>query len=702
MLKSVAMLKRFVPIRLGGRPFPFHPWIYFSIFLAANTFLSFADPSAPWAITVAIGGILLPLAVGIHSVLWSPRPKDRPGWDPSSIPWWLWVPALSLLFFSRLYRLDSFPFWPLSDEGQSGFFGIVLSRHWRWDLLLGQERLEPLLLWMLGSFFKWVQPSLFSMRLATALLSLLTCGSAYWAARQYLRPLPAFILVWLLSFSFWMLTHSRTCMALLPISLIQFLCLGLLGKFLKDSRPGIPFGLLCFLGGLGFYAWIAWGGMWVGIALVLAIHAFQRKKGWRYPVAFAVVGSLVALPLVAARWGPGEMDHYRELAAWPFSQVTAAYFYGTFWKGLVSFPFGSSWGGFLNPLLDSLLFLGFLQFLRTSNRAFILCGLSLMFLTSLPGILTVNIDLNRLMTLYPLLTVLALGGLQALMAASGSPSRQALLLGGVLALHTGLDGYNYVYHYGDPRTVPSSQQWRNVQYYDAYRRLDDLRRREGPLYVFSHFNTDYDNKTLEIADYPFNVLENPGLASAHPRWVALITNIEFAPFLLRRFPGTSYGVLRTDRTGPTDPKPYSLFFIPACRFSPGEFAYWVEADRIYADLDFDLKNKTSSQLWESFLMARTGLEGKFKGDRFLSGLYWYKMGFYKFLDVHFIEATRAYEQAIVQGVPAAHFYQDLGLCYQLQGRKKDAERSFRTAAALYREIPSATQEGPALKYLGED
>ncbi len=125
----------------------------------------------------------------------------------------------------------------------------------------------------------------------------------------------------------------------------------------------------------------------------------------------------------------------------------------------------------------------------------------------------------------------------------------------------GLDIYNYVWRYCDIRYAPPHRQWRIVQFYDAFNKLSELSLREGPLYVFSEFNTDYDNKTFDAAFYPFDTLRNPSLSSAHPRLAALIVDRQYFPYFIKNFRAAKLMFLNSD-TGPDDPKPFVLILIP--------------------------------------------------------------------------------------------------------------------------------------------
>jgi hypothetical protein len=300
---------------------------------------------------------------------------------------------------------------------------------------------------------------------------------------------------------------------------------------------------------------------------------------------------------------------------------------------------------------------------------------------ALPGILTNSVELYRVLLTFPLFTILAAMGAYGLMAEECRNWRLML----VFLLMVGsmsLDINNFANHYCNTRIIPPDRQWRNVEYFDAYNILRDFSRKEGPLYIFSTFNTDYDNKTLDFTCIPFDALHNPSLSRARPRWVALIINIQYKPYFIKNFHVLRFKVLNTDKKKLTDPKPFGLFLIPTSQFKGPMLANWMKADEIYREVDFQVNNKKVSDLWAGFLSANSTLGDQYTEDPFLTAVYWEKMGFFKFLDGYFIQATEAYRNAIQNGIPASQLYYDLGFCLQLQNKMNESRKCFGKASLL--------------------
>jgi hypothetical protein len=665
-----------------GSPFqknlPFSPWIYFSIFLVSNGLLSYFPLSFQAKLWIGFLGLLVPLAAGLKSVLDERKSASLPGGahlEPFTVPNWAWVLFGSLLLFTRFYRLTSLPSWPLSDEGIEAFLGMGLVKHWSWNLLWAPARAEPLMYWMLGLYFKLIPPSFFSLRFFPLVVSLMTVGAAYWAARQFLLQSVSFLMAWLWAFSFGEFTLARFCSLVILVPLFQCLCFGWLGRFWASPNARSRwknFLVLCFLAGIGFYTWTNWAAVWLCLLVLLLVHSLELPSlRGVFPLAFTVLSGLMALPLVLARLAPGEMSHIQGailLAPWKTMPV---YLEALFWGESGAFPFGSNWGGFLNPVLGAWVFLGVLHLVRTAARVHLYLASSFFFLALLPAMVSNGLEIYRALPLLPFLMVLAAWGGISLVPRPFSVARGiglGLLMSGSLAL----DLHNYVNHYC------RSTRMRSAAYHHAYQSLEALHKNSGPLYIFAEFNTNYDDKTLNIACYSFNCVQNPDPAQTHPQWAALILNSNYAPYLLRRFEGVKLEALEPEQET-NEHLPFDLFLVPVSKIPKETLDHWVQADRIYNQVDLEVKNKNPLSSWGDYPDSFASLRGRFQEDPLLTSVYWEKFAFFKFLGKDFESAAQAYQNAIQQGIPAAHLYYDLGICLRLTGRVAEAQKAFQEA-----------------------
>jgi hypothetical protein len=663
------------------------PWWYFGLFFTANALLSYFSLPLQAKLWICLFGLFLPFVHGCFAFFRGKRPEDHGKifsqnyLAPGILAFGLF---LALLFLTRFDHLTQWRFWPFEDEAKTALMGMAQAQHWQWNWLYTEAQYEPLFIWLTGIYFRWVEPSLFSMRFLSALVSLATAFAGYWAARQYFSRFFSFLAVSLFAFSFWAFLLSRCFMHLILLPLVECLCLGCLGCYLMAvNRPHRwkCIGALTLLAGLGFYVWTNWMAVWLSLAVVLFFSAISkwRKKGG-YALFFTLGSMLLALPMALTRLSSGSMAHIESLLDFSVWESTLAYLASILWSP--SFPFGPNWGGLLNPFLASWALLGVLELirLRKTTPGF---GLGLgvfVFLCFLPAALTKGVEMFRLITEWPFLIVLALGGLQSLL--SPFTPKKSYLVATLVLGSCFLDGYNFLARYCDPGYVPPGQAWQDVEYCNAYHALEDLSRRTGPMYVFSEFSTDYDDKALNVAVYPFDALQNPALADKHPQWSALLVNAHYSPFLLKQFPGARFQYLNNGLV-PSDRRQLAgLLLIPTDSISPLTLTHWLEADQVYRKLIPAIKGRNPKDHWEPYIEYFKDLNRRFPQDAFLTAVYWEKTAFFQALDRDFLPAARSYQNAVEMGYPASHLYYDLGLCLHFCGRQKQADQAMQKAFRL--------------------
>lgn len=664
------------------------PWYLFLSFLVSNSILSYSGLPLSAKIWIGIVGLLLPLIAAFWAAYEKHHPQ-RPAGSPKAAPFfslglartspplWLWMVFLVILVLTRFYRLTAFPAWPIGDEGTFSMIAMDLNRHWSWKMLLGENQWEPLFAWLLSLFFKAIPPSLLAIRIFPGLISLLVVLGAFWAVRSWDRPWFAFVLAWATAFNFWSFTYSRLCVREGLLLLWIFLALGFLiriwlGK--KCSYSNILF--LSLVLGSGFYIFTSWP-LVLLIALVVSVvkiarYGSIRDKTFSFLLLFLTTG-ILAFPMVMARLSNGGLAHilyeYR-----PSTVVIQGgrYVASLFWYGFHSAPWGPDWGGFFNPVLASLLLLGFVETAYGASLSLKVLMFSAFVLLLAPGALADGFSPYRITALLPLALLFLVLGFKKLLEGRPKSVGAVLLLLWIPSMI--LDIHHYWDSYGK---VSGSKEYAN-----AYEILDALRQKTGPLYIFSEFNNDYDNKTLDIADYPFNAAEKPPLSISRPPWTCVITNIQYAPYFIKTFPGLQFKVLKTDKTGPDDPKPFGIFLIPTSQIPIPMLKNWRKADNIYREIDFKIKNIKPGERWAGFLDTDPGRSNRFPKDPFLTAVYWEKTGFFEFLDGNFVQATEAYRNAIRLGIPAAHLYYALGGCLKNQNRASESVKYFKKAEAL--------------------
>jgi hypothetical protein len=646
-------------------------WAYFALFLTANSFIAYAH--LPFAAQLAIGllGLALPGAFALRACLLN---KTNSAPADGAPPLWLWALFAALFLLVRFIHLTRLPFWPHFDDGIFGFLGMGQMRQWRWDLLYGQFGIEPLMIWSLGLYFKVLPPSFFSLRLYPTLLSIASIPLAYWAARQYFSKWISFFFCAFIAFSFWDMVLSRFCFPGGWSVIFGSLGSGLLALVLKSASPWKPLVLLALLGGLGFYMAPTWGAAWLALALVLSAAFYSRDK--KVPLVYLGVSLLIALPMILARLAPGGLAHFKEnLGSVPL-QTLGPYLACLFWKFYPSLPDANSWGGWLNPLTDSLILMGFLEAVRTRSKTLGVLLIGIFFLL-LPAVVTSGIEVHRVLPTAPALMIFAAVGLWGLMGEKAD-ARSLSLAALLFAVSFALDGYHFVDRYCDIRYMPDELQGRSVPNAQVYDELRERNAKEGPMMVMADFNAVSGDNTLNIVCYPFNTLENPKLAAARPRWIALVAKIDLAPYLLERFHGCEMRFLSAKKVNHL---PDALFLIPAASLDAPTLDRWIKASRICWDLDWAMVNKPQSR--SSKVLVDQLMENKplFAADPYLTTVFWEKIGLMRVIDRDLAGAQTAYRAAIA-GLPLAHLYHNEGLCDRFLGQTQEAQKAFKQETRL--------------------
>lgn len=678
----------------------FHSWVYFSFFLISGTLLSYFPLSLAARLWIFALGVLIPFSTAFWIIL-EKRLKEPPIFfststliektDEPAPSLGLWFIFILLVLFTRFYQLDSIPSWPIGDEGIISTLAMSLRNQWNWTLLWTPARMEPLLIWLLGLFYRIDSPSLFSLRLFTALFSITTAFIAYFCARPFLSRMTSFIFSWFFAFSFWSFSFMRLCTPEDLIPFFEILNLGCLGYFLKsekNEKQWLWMSALIIINILGFYSYINWIIVWFITLLVFIFLSFQKPYLIKKYSSFFLLTSLSTLPLVLSRFTPGGLTYIKSsLAIINFSHSFFDYLYNLFYDSRLSYPYGPDWGGMFDPVTGSLILIGILYSIKNLERnLFYFFGFCL-FICLLPGVLTNYVELHRVTPSLPFWMLLAALGIQGLV--TENIVRNKILCFAILGiLSLGINVYNFVGPYCDIKRALPIRQWRAVEYGDAYKILKHQSEETGPLYVFSEFNSDYDDKTINTAVYPFDSLQNPALNNVLPQLAAIIVDVNYAPFLIKNYPGIRMKILRTDKTGTDTRPPFGLFIIPVCQIPSSVLKNWIIADKIYRSTNM---TKTSANTWSQLYEHCSYIDVLNNTDPFITAVYWEKYGILNFYDGDYLSAAKAYQTAIQQGIPATQLYYGLGICLKNLNQNQEAEKAFRNATILSKETSTHIQ-----------
>lgn len=371
--------------------------------------------------------------------------------------------VMGLAAFFRLYQLESIPPGLWIDSGSDGLGGLrILYEHWR-PFLEGPFSTHPAYLYYLAAFwFKWMDPTVFSLRSFYVLLALAAFPFIYWTFRQLAGPRTALMALFILAVMRCDASYSHLGY---PVNHVAFFIFGTLAFWLYAFRTHKvwAFGLSAAFFAVGFYTY---HGYKIFALLVLAVFLYEFIKDRRFGRDNAKglgMGALVLLALMGpllAHWfsekslGSYEMGLFigpklwAEKSLWPFLQNI-----GDFAMLFNRHGDRTSYDNFqghrmLDDITGIFLVLGLaLSVWRFKERPYFYALMGFVII-SLNGLLTLDATLiRRLLSETPFIALLAALALQVWLARVKShPRSSGLFLAGLLGmLMVGQNFYQYFF-----------------------------------------------------------------------------------------------------------------------------------------------------------------------------------------------------------------------------------------------------------------
>jgi hypothetical protein len=660
----------------GRSEFLYNPWFYFLLFTATNSVLSYSLLDFKAKLAVAMVGWALPMAWGLFTYS-KRKPETRPlyleeTFEPLPSRWL--ILAILLSFIPRLYILLNFT-WPAPDDGYDAFTSLELSNKWEWYFHFARSQTPPLFNWSSTLFFKFLMPSLFSIRLFAFLLSILTPVLGYFATRHFFSK-SVFVLCFLFfSFGFWPLYSSRFFMALpLPILPFEIMAFGALGMFLNSTSPKSLSANGWWLGtviGLGFWLVIQWP---VAAFMIFVAVLYKFKKKAFLSLGLWLPFLLLCVSFWAVSWVSGNGEHAKLLLQLPsqgewlgrlndsFSNWTAL-----FWGCDTQNSYGPVWGGMLDPVCGSLFFIGFFELVRHWKFPLVLWVLTAFLAFMAPGLATVAFDIFRDSLVLPLLLLICALGFQSLL--THVPIKRRLFCTAAIFLIVAPLDFTHLLKTFSPAAAQTNGR--------AFLLLDKMRKHSGPGLIFLDLEPNTEDPRLAVAVYPFNASQNPKLDPSQCRWAAVIENVNYESFLAGRFPDGRWIPIGPDSFW--NEGSLMLGIIPVEASNRAGLAQWLEMDRqlhgitrqIHFDNDGSRQETILKQLLEKEVFAR--------GDPFLESAFYEHVLFYERKRARMPELLGWIQAAIKKGYPLPHLLVPDGIYLLTLGKNQAARAAFEKA-----------------------
>lgn len=657
------------------------PWPLFGLFTVVNALLAYAPLGLGWKLSIGTLGWLLPLLAALRAPVprRMPDPFLKKGERRPGPPWWALCLAVGLL--ARFAGSSHFFRFPLMDEIVNAYFAVHLADHWSWQPFFYWSQLPPLYIWSLGGMVKMFGFSPAVLWTLPALLSWLSLFFFYGAFRCVLNPVLSLVGGLFLSIGFWPVFVSKFSHQVNAMLLVEALALLALGHWMRDRRDGPPVPVSLLLGaglGLGFYTYFGWPLVALLLGATVIARAWWGSAGERRAAVWVLlVAAVFLVPLVLGVLRHGYGTYFSSLVVghknlendldWDPGQ-SLLYFTTFFWEGFRRhFAYNPWWGGFLNPLMGSLFFLGALGLYRRRSDPRVRWTAFAFLVLFVPILFANNTNWFHVAALLPFFMATAALGTWDLWHGTPKPGR-SWIFGALLLVSILLDGTNLVRtrNYIDRHQIDPG-------FLRAYHLLEDKGRQEGPGSIFACF-------TSYAVDIRLSTMVRPWNRGADPHWAAVLTWRSNHPYFQRLFSGASY--VELEEVGAKEPRSV-LEFIPWTPGNRPRLERWRRADQALDLLvrDFvDFPRQTPHPQWLEEARQAWPL---FEGDPILASTYWELLSAYQESQGDLPAALAAKIEAVRQRPErrAMDLYQ-LGMLYLRNGRFGLAKGYFVEAGAL--------------------
>jgi tetratricopeptide (TPR) repeat protein len=450
----------------------------------------------------------------------------------------------------------------------------------------------------------------------------------------------------------------------------------------------------------------------VALALVIPVY-FSARSSLKplFPILIvSICAFVVAAPqLEVFRLTPHHpflMDgwSFRDFDPVSYLILAGSYITALFWgpdANLAYHAYKPFWGGFLNPLMDSMFFLGAVEVVRDvkNNRLYQWIVFAVV-LFLMPVLLAKNFEMFRLIELLPLLLLVSVLGLQTVLRTLEG-KRRLLFLSIFWICSSGIDLYHLTVRYPEIVKKLPPELWDGYGFqrpcFDAYQILNRYAVNKGPGLILNDFTapleTDPKEQSLTAACYPFDAGRNGHWQFQNGHWAAVFVEDIDVEYLKKRFTtATWYGFgpsLYANSTWysaigyATPQRRYFMMWILIDPENAGIMKRWNLANLFIQDLLYQGLNPFEPDYRERMRENLANNHFLFQGDPFLENHYWnlvqenlWAANQPKDL---VIEAVRS---GLREGYPTAEKYHLLGNLLYQTGKYSEALEAFKKAGVL--------------------
>jgi 4-amino-4-deoxy-L-arabinose transferase-like glycosyltransferase len=289
--------------------------------------------------------------------------------------------------------------------------GISLLHQWNWRFFheFGQNVFPYHWVWCL--FYRLTHSPQLALWLLPAIISAALIPLTYFGARRFCGSSFSIILAGLMATGFWPIYLGRVGFPIFVVAweiAAMFCFANFLERSQKDAGIGAAMGL-GLITGLGVLTTPCWAAVGVGLVVLVVLVAARRNR-WPALMVFLVTLLILFIPYFIVLWREGYGGHIQAMGFWngqgdASSMVTR---FGDYWMilwGTVNEPaiYAPPWGGFLNPIISALFFLGLIEIGIRFSKLRLVLFLAVLTLCLSTGFLSSSVETYRVLTVIPIL-----------------------------------------------------------------------------------------------------------------------------------------------------------------------------------------------------------------------------------------------------------------------------------------------------------
>jgi len=613
----------------------YQPWVYGILFTFSNAILVYAKLSIVSQMWVVLFGVLLPFIFAVMSapvIYTAETPSYQKEMFSVSASGWKWAALFLIAAFlvTRCAKLGTPNWWLGQDDALMALYTLPWLQAWHWKafVTLGQD--PSTLSHFCYAVFKLTNSAFLSYQVPPILISGCTAWLAYLASRHYFSKSISFLVLFLFVLSDWAMEISWPLLPGILMPLWVCLFFYALARFRQAKKVKVQRWLALSMGlvlGLGPYTFFAWPVFFIWAAVVAVRAVIRQTSQPAFNIVLVILGMGAGLTpflagVVQEHYG-GYLLSISEIGK-DFGWVKRVSMTVEYFSVLVWGSGDGSWipsqGGFLNVLLASAFFLGWIELIRCRRLLPLVYFAAAFIFLLAPGVLSHDMETHRILLLLPGVLAVTAIGIYALflnVPVTSSVVWLVLFLAGSALID--LSRANVPLNWSE-----TPAQTKNERLF-SYGILKTIADKKGPGLLFNEMIPNTKDYSLTYCSYGFNAALNPHLPPEKAQWASIFTLNHYVPLLRKRFPELRCFNLPTSDKNVASA--HVLVWVPITESSRPVFLQWAAFQQFQLKNNLEVIDTPSGQPLQKVIKNFLDYYPSVPKDAFLQSCYFQRLGF---------------------------------------------------------------------------